>query len=718
MKAYSFRKALPVWESGKEREMNYNLIFRCIVPKGDNTFVALSASNMYQMFINGVFVSEGPARAGHGYYRVDETDISSYLTREENIIAIYVDGYFVPNFYLIRQTPFLCAEVVCDGKVLCATGAQGFEAVYHADRIRKCVRYSYQRTFAEAYRYGSDYKDFETKTEADFTAVELVTCGDKKFIERGVPYPSYKMDFANDIIASGTVSFLDEPENPVRNRVTNMPNKNRAFDINEVEIVNTDEVDKGVYTITNTDNFSSDIMELDANSFVISKLKGEKTGFITFDVEAECDTELIVNFDELLSENGDVTTSRWASVQNVVVWFLKAGKYSIITNEPYSAQYFKVTNKSSGAVKISGLGIREFAFDADVAPLNSGNANLDKIYDAAVETFKQNTVDIYTDCPSRERAGWLCDSFFTSRVEKSLTGKSLVEKNFLENFIMPDHMYDLEGAMLPMCYPADTIEHNYFIPNWAMWYVLELEEYFDRTGDKELIDFAKDKMYALADYFEDFENHDGLLENLQSWVFVEWSKANDFIQNVNYPSNMIYSRMLECLAKLYDEPRFKEKAEYIKAQIRSQSYFDGFFHDHAVRGADDSLTVIKDDISETCQYYAFFTGVASKEDYPELWEILLRDFGPDRAEKGLWKNIYPANAFIGNYLRLDILSNAGEDEKLLENIEGYFTYMADATGTLWENVTSTASCNHGFASHVIVWLDKIFKERKNGTDKA
>ena len=68
MKTYSFIQALPVWEPGKEREMNYNLIFRCIVPKGDNTVVALSASNMYQMFVNGVFVSEGPARAGHGYY--------------------------------------------------------------------------------------------------------------------------------------------------------------------------------------------------------------------------------------------------------------------------------------------------------------------------------------------------------------------------------------------------------------------------------------------------------------------------------------------------------------------------------------------------------------------------------------------------------------------------------------------------------------------------
>jgi alpha-L-rhamnosidase len=34
--------------------------------------------------------------------------------------------------------------------------------------------------------------------------------------------------------------------------------------------------------------------------------------------------------------------------------------------------------------------------------------------------------------------------------------------------------------------------------------------------------------------------------------------------------------------------------------------------------------------------------------------------------------------------------------------------MARATGTLWENMTDFASCNHGFASHVAYWLNKMY----------
>jgi alpha-L-rhamnosidase len=42
-----------------------------------------------------------------------------------------------------------------------------------------------------------------------------------------------------------------------------------------------------------------------------------------------------------------------------------------------------------------------------------------------------------------------------------------------------------------------------------------------------------------------------------------------------------------------------------------------------------------------------------------------------------------------------------------EDIRGFFLPMAEKTGTLWEHMNTTASCNHGFASHVLVWLDRL-----------
>lgn len=709
MVKYNFKKAVPVWEKAKENLINYNLIFRTIVPKRDNTVIAISASNMYQMFVNGIMVAEGPARAGHGYYRVDEIDISPYLTTDENIIAIYVDGYNVKNYYLIKQPAFLCAEVVVDNVVIAATGDCGFEAKYHSDRIRKIVRFSGQRTFAEGYCYGVDYKDFETLVDCGFTPVKLSYTGDKKFIQRDVPYPSYNICYAKSVISKGTVKFVDEPIDPNRNKfviVDECDYNIRGFNTAEIELINTDEVDKGIYTITDTTESLPDNVFIDADSYAIYKLPCEKTGFININLNVEDDTEFIACFDEILIDD-DVTTKRMESVQNSVVWFLKPGTYTLITNEPYSFKYLKAINRSNSRINISEISVVEFAFDIDVPKLNSGNENLDKIYNAAIETFKQNTVDIYMDCPSRERAGWLCDSFFTARVEKELTGCSVVEKNYLENFLMAEGFNDIDSKMFPMCYPAD-FRTGIFIPNWAMWYVLELDEYLKRTGDTELINKAKDKLYGLLEYFESYENSDGLLEKLDKKVFVEWSKANDFVQDVNYPSNMLYARMLRVMGKLYDE-KFIKKAEKIEKVIAEQSYFDGFFHDHAIRMEDGTLRVVEEDVTEVCQYYAFYMNIAIKEKYPQLWNVLLNDFDADRIEKGLRKDVYPANSFMGYQLRLDLLAKENEKDIVLKDIEGFFLEMAEKTGTLWEHNKPKASCNHGFASHVIIWLNKFLK---------
>ena len=108
--------------------------------------------------------------------------------------------------------------------------------------------------------------------------------------------------------------------------------------------------------------------------------------------------------------------------------------------------------------------------------------------------------------------------------------------------------------------------------------------------------------------------------------------------------------------------------------------------------------------SETCQYYAFFTGVATIEEYPELWNKLLTEFGPERIQKGLYPEIWPSNAFIGNFLRLELLLREGKYQQLLDECVGYFEYMADRTGTLWENQTDNASCNHGFTSYAAVFI--------------
>lgn len=189
------------------------------------------------------------------------------------------------------------------------------------------------------------------------------------------------------------------------------------------------------------------------------------------------------------------------------------------------------------------------------------------------------------------------------------------------------------------------------------------------------------------------------LENLPSWVFVEWSKANDLVQDVNYPSNMTYAAMLDSAARMYGMPELHDSAQAVRETVRRQSFDGEFFIDNAKRLPDGTLKP-SGERTEVCQYYAFFFGTATPESHPALWETMRRDFGPDRKINNKHPDIYFANAMIGQPMRLELLSRMGLSAQILEETRDYFRKMANITGTLWEHDSPTASCSHGFASHV------------------
>jgi alpha-L-rhamnosidase len=100
-----------------------------------------------------------------------------------------------------------------------------------------------------------------------------------------------------------------------------------------------------------------------------------------------------------------------------------------------------------------------------------------------------------------------------------------VEKNLFENYLLPDHFPDIPDGVLPMCYPSDHIG-GLFVTQWPLWFVIQLEQYLERSGDHEMVAGLRSRVLKVFDYFRPFQNADGLLQDLKGWVFVEWSKSN------------------------------------------------------------------------------------------------------------------------------------------------------------------------------------------------
>jgi alpha-L-rhamnosidase len=165
---------------------------------------------------------------------------------------------------------------------------------------------------------------------------------------------------------------------------------------------------------------------------------------------------------------------------NVVKYKLSGGKaYNVLSFEPYTMRYLKIIVRGAAALERAYHMPYENS-DAERLYFHTSDAKANKIFAAAVNTFKQNAVDVLTDCPSRERAGWLCDSYFTGKAEQLMTGFNRVEHNFLQSYLFAPTLPQLPKGMLPMCYPSDHFNGEY-IPNWAMFSIIEIEDYLLRT---------------------------------------------------------------------------------------------------------------------------------------------------------------------------------------------------------------------------------------------
>jgi len=698
----SFVCAQPIWPAGREREKNLTVRFRVVFdrPAGETSFLRITGSTLYRICFNGQFLGHGPARAGHGYYRVDQWQLNRERLEDQNLVTIDVAGYNVNSYYVLDQPSFLQAEIISDGKVIVSTAGKGaaFEARILTERIQKVQRYSFQRPFIEYYRMDQGSSQGLSRPQAAIAQVDCAVLAPKKLIPRGIAYPRFNCIQPLAHVATGRIEQNVEVNRLWKDRsLVNIGPKLKGYKESELEVIPSIELQRLRTSSIDTqdkDYSSEPSFTLKANTFRIIDLGTNLTGFIGLRVHCQEKTKLYISFDEILSQ-GDVDFKRLGCV-NAVAYELEPGDYPLESFEPYTLRYAKLS-VLQGNCTISSAYLREIVNDeTDEAQFACSNNKLNRIFEAARQTFKQNSLDIFMDCPSRERAGWLCDSFFTARVAYDLTGHTDIEKNFIENFLLPASFEHLPPGMLPMCYPAD---HNdeVFIPNWAMWFVVQLEEYAARSGDTALVQALQPKVMALIDYFKPFKNQDGLLEKLDGWVFVEWSKANSLVQDLSYPSNMLYAKMLTAAGSMYQNPDLIKEAQMIKEVIRRQSFDGEFFVDNAIR--QNGKLVVTDNHTEICQYAAFYFDIATPRTHPVLWQRLHTDFGPQRPQTKAFAHVHPANAFIGNYLRLELLSRHGLNGQLTEEIAGYFLYMADKTGTLWENISTTASCNHGFASH-------------------
>ncbi len=690
-----FKSAKPIFIKDKSLEMNIQAGFVCRfnAEKGKKYTLTLAASTFCRVTLNEKFLHYGPARPPHGYLKVDEIVVPA--KEGENLLTFEVAGYNCPSFYSLDIRSFLQCEICENDEVIAFTGRDFKGISLDSLREQKVARYSYQRAFTEVYYLDSPVADWQS---GEFEGEELESFDlGLEYIPRGFKLPKYDILAPAVQVRSGKYSLKGSKFELCRYF---LPDKKfKGFEYSSLP----NDVLKDTDAAFEDAEIGTSTSAMQFRQFTFPNIR---TGFIKTKIKATAPSVIHIVFSE--KYDGETNDIKYAGgtyeVLNVIKYRLPAGEFDLESFECYSFKHIALLVES-GEIESCEFTLREYTYPVKGFSVKTGDPILDKTVEACYQGFRQNTIDCFMDCPGRERGGWLCDSYFTGMASLLFTGDTECEKEFLDNFRIAKFP-GLPNGLLPMCYPGDNLSDN-TIPQWTMWYVMEVGEFAKRGGDaapyKEIVE-------RILGFFEGYENSDGLLEKLPYWNFVEWTKANSWVQDVNYPTNMLYTGILRVAARLYNKPELNEKADRISEKIVEQSFDGEFFRDHAKRREDGTLEVLPDR-SAICQHEAIMFEIINinAPKFAVLKNAVCNAFGANGDKSTVPADIEPLDLFIGFAVRVEVLMMLGLYEQNLEEIKVIYGAMAEATGTIWEHRKGSASLNHGFGSFVAVRIIDCLK---------
>lgn len=684
--------------------------------------VYITADTFYRLRINGAFVMHGPARSSARHATVDVVDIKPYLRVGRNTLqseAVY--GNFM--FEALAQAPGFLCEIRTEkaGKQTIIASDESWKSYELTAWDRSAPKSAFQRGWVE---------DIDGRKDINLAwrpAVVLGEVGIKPWTAveiRDIPLPAVKEEIRPREAVAVIRAAAYNPEN--LDSTLSFAQGSSVLPMNhwvcrlERESVNIDK-SAAVNAGGVTQSGHGDVILNGEGAEVVYDFAANQVGFIGFEVIGKSGQVIELCWNERLSSNGNVPRpGEYDSSINALRYTLRDGKQTFLAFTPTLARFVRVVNRSNENIKLHSLYIKEYRFQAPKAgDFTCSDDEINSIYNAARLTATLNTLDVFMDCPSRERGSWLHDSYWTAQAVYAMFGDTSVNRRMCrqvaESQDDPNHVGP-EG-MVHMLYPADIKGWPVVIPGHQLFWVLQvgLDEQF--TGDTSYTRRILPSIRQMFKAFEDSCNSQGLLEvpfkwqspQLQCWNFIDWSDTKT--DGVNIGLNAIYAVALDRAAAmerlagdLEIADNYSSHAAHIREIIEKNCPGDGYYPDSLIVSPDGSLTPSQE-MCETTQYYAIWSGIAPEPRARKLWAKLRDAFQPTPMSR-----VQPIDGLnrAGFYTfpeRLNIAVKFGDYDAFLRDIKLMCLPMVQsAPGTLWETPWANNSLCHGLGSTVAAML--------------
>lgn len=647
----------------------------------------VSADQHYMLYVNGELAARGPARGYQRSQPFDTVDITKFLKKGKNILAIraYCAGRSTFG-YLSQGIAGVIFAYEIDGKTYASNNKT--KCIRQASCDRDTVPMSMQLNNQEHIDMrlepvgwqNADFDDSAWETSEALRPYNYMPYFE--FEERTIPMLEFKMLPEPKIVARGggksrwdaerirsVFKLLDLEKSEVKAAGGQMPVLVKANK-------------KGEFS-----DFIIDFGRVIVGTPII-EIEGAKGGEI---VDILMDEFVDENF-KFVHPHNDHSKPQM-------------GVRLICREGSFKHEFFQITGFRNAIVRVRNnsadfkLNVRArwTAYPLELrGKLKTSDAVVDRIWNASVYTQKICTLDSYVDTPWREQAQWWGDA----RVQSWNTFFIANDPRVLARGI---HIIGMQTAPDGLTYGhAPTMAHHCILPDFSLTWITTLWDYYWQTGSLELFRENRKTVDGIIAYFDARLSERGLPKHDPlHWLFLDWTR----IQKNGEPAMLAlwYLDTLDKLSKMAklsgmetDADAYASKAKALRKSIEKHLLRpDGLVRDGYLPDATPSQkTSIQ---AQILARQANINGLDFDKAKRELILPYLRGEKTPEAEPSSFWVVYVFKQMIAD----------GHQKEVFDFIKKRWAEMSKS-GTVWENYRGNdISHSHAWTAHPAFILPQI-----------
>lgn len=444
-------------ENSPEEFQNRHILFRkkFILNTVRKAVLRITADDYYKLYINGMFVTQGPAPCyPHSYY-FNEIDVADFLVEGENTIAVhcYYQGLINRVWVSGDNRQMLWCQLVADGTTVIVSD-ESWLCENHTG-FRSLHTVGYDTAFCECY----DSRDEKT---GFFLPGFDDSCWNKAAIYKNADY-----------------TLVMQPTKQLS-----------IYDVLPKEIKT---IDGGVFV-----DFGF-----------------EAVGYIKLRAVGNGGEQVVIRAGEELNSAGSVCYDMRCNCLYEEKWILSGDEDEYNQFDYKAFRYVEILFPETVEINHIAFTVRHYPFEDNFSCFTD-NSELQKIIGLCKNTIKYGTQECYMDCPTREKGQYLGDLSVSARAQTTVTGDTSMMKKAITDFLNSSFICPGFMAVSTSSFMQEIADYSLQLPAQVCWlysidkdvdfvrfaepYLTGTLRYFSKyMNDDFLLDGVKDK-WNLVDW--------------------------------------------------------------------------------------------------------------------------------------------------------------------------------------------------------------------------